>query len=821
MNVIKEIRYALRLLARSPAFTVIAVLTLALGIGVNSGIFTVVDAVMLRPLPYPEPDRLLSLWETAVARPSVMNSSGASVGGAIQPLRWTVSAANLVDYRKENHVFTGMAGFGVAGMNLTETGPPERIWGERVTSEYFSVLGIQPAQGRAFLPEEDRLGNNRVVIVTHDLWQRLFGSDSNLIGSSLTLDSEKYRVIGILQPGFESPSQFGMTDRLSFFVPAAYPAAQLAQHGDHDINVLARLRPGVSLDQARAEMDAISSRLAQTYPDTNRNVKTGMAPLADDIARNVRTSMLVLVGAVGLILLIACANLANLLLVRAAGRHREITIRFALGASRRRIIRELLIQSTVLASIGCAAGLVFGIWTRQFLVRLAPSNIPRLAEAGMNGHVLFFTVLLSLMTGILFGLFPAWQVSKARPAESLKSSERNLAGTAVMRWRSALMVAEIAVSMVLLVGAGLLLRSFITLNGVDLGFATERVMAMNINLPETRYQTQDRRFAFFDELASRVANLPGVQAVGFANRFPMRGGWGGSFQLDTDANPGNSLDSDFQAVNPGYFQTLGIPLTRGRLLTPADRSGAQPVAVVNTEFVHRYLKSENPMSHRFRRGPQAPWITIVGVVGDVHRGGKAAPITPQVYLAAAQTSLYPVRVADFAFRAAGDPKSLIAAVQQQVWAIDKDQPVTNVKTLEEVISQAAAERRFQTLLLLLFAGLALALALVGVYGVISYSVSQRTGEIGLRIALGAARADILRLVIGRAILMVIAGIVLGAAGAYGLSRYLVSLLFEIKPTDPATYGSLAFLLVMVALLACYVPARRATKVDPMVALRYE
>lgn len=816
---IHDLRYALRLLAKSPAFALVAIFTLALGIGVNSGIFTVVDAVMLRPLPYPEPDRLVSLWETTLKeRPSNFSSSGSNLGGGSSPTRTTVAAANLVDYRKDNHAFTGMAGFDIAGMNLTGNGPPERLFGERVTYEYFPVLGVQPSQGRAFLAEEDRPGNHRVVIISHELWQRRFGSDPNLIGNFVTLDDEKYRVIGIMQPGFESPSQFGSTTTLSFFVPAAYPPDQLGKHGNHDINVLARLRPGATLKQAQAELDAVSNRLAQAYPETNSNVKTGAAPLADDIARNVRTSILVLLGAVGLILLIACANLANLLLVRAIGRSREITIRFALGASRARVIGELLIQSVVLAVFGCVAGLVFGYWTRELLVRLAPPNIPRLAGAGLDGRVLLFTVMLSLVTGILFGLFPAWQVSKARPAESLKSSERGIAGAGVMRWRNVLMITEIAVSMVLLVGAGLLLRSFITLSGVDLGFQTERVMAMNINLSETIYQTPDRRFAFFEDLASRVSNLPGVQAVGFANRMPMRGGWSGSFELDSATV---TTDSDLQAVSPGYFPTLGISLLRGRLLTAADRLGAQPVAVVNTEFVRRFLTGQEPIGRHLRRGPQAPWIAIVGIVGDVHRGGKAAAITPQVYYPAAQTNLYPVRVADFAFRAAGDPKTLMAAVQQQVWAIDKDQPVTNVKTLEEVISQSVAERRFQTLLLLLFAGLALALALVGVYGVISYSVSQRTGEIGLRIALGASRGAILRLVIEQAMLLVIAGIVAGAAGAYGLSRYLTSLLFEVKPTDPLTYSSLALLLTVVALIACYVPARRATQVDPMVALRYE
>ena len=814
---IHDLRYALRLLAKSPGFALVAVLTLALGIGVNSGIFTVVDAVMLRPLPYPEPNRLVSLWERALhGGPVNMNTSGSSL--AKGPARFTVSVANLTDYRHDNHVFSGMAGFQITGMNLTESGPPERLSGERVTSDFFSVLGVQPAQGRALLAEEDHPGNDHVVIVTDDLWKQRFGSDPNLIGSSLTLDGEKYRVVGIMPSGFQSPMQLSIPDKLSFFLPAAYPAAVLTAHGDHQINVLARLKPGVTIPQAQADLDAISNRLAQSYANTNENVKTGIAPLSDDLAHDVRASILVLAGSVGLILLIACANLANLLLVRSIGRSREITIRFALGASRARVIGELVTQSVVLAAFGCAVGLMFGAWTRQLLVALAPPGIPRLASASLDGRVVLFTVILSFATGILFGLFPAWQVSKARPAESLKSNDRNMAGTGVMRWRSSLMIAEIAVSMVLMVGAGLLLRSFMTLNGVDLGFVTERVLAMSISLPSTLYQTPERRLAFFDDLASRVASLPGVQAVGFANRMPMRGGWRSSVEVDTATQ---NTDADFQAVSPGYFQTLGIPLLRGRLLTSADRTSAPPVAMVNMEFVRRFLPGQQPLGRRLRHGAGAPWVTIVGIAGDIHRGGKAGAVNSQVYLSAAQPAQYPVRIADFAFRAAGDPKTLMAAIQQQVWAIDKDQPVTNVKTLEEVISQSVAERRFQTLLLLLFAGLALVLALVGVYGVISYSVSQRTGEIGLRIALGASRGNILRLVIEKAMLLVVAGIAAGAAGAYGLSRYLTSLLFQIKPGDPVTYTSLALLLSVVALAACYVPARRATRVDPMVALRNE
>jgi predicted permease len=820
MHPMNNLRYAVRLLLKSPGFALVAIFTLALGIGVNSAIFSVVDAVILRPLPYLEPDKLVSLWEAAGAQgPDNVKTGGQILGGHADGGRMPVAAANFIDYQKQQHSFSGMAGFEMTGMNLTESGPPERLSGEKVTANYFSVLGVGPAQGRGFLPEEDRPGTNYVAVITDELWRNRFGADPRMLGSTLTLEGAKYMVIGIMSPGFRSPTHFTAADRLAFLVPAAYPAGMLADHGDHEINVLARLNPGVTIDAARAELATISHGLAQRYPGTNRNLRADIAPLASDLVRNERTSLLVLLGAVGLILLIACANLANLLLVRAIGRQREITIRFALGASRARIIGELLAQSAVLALLGSAAGLVFGVWTKHFLVALAPNGLPRLDTAAIDARVVIFTILLSVITGLICGIVPAWQASRARPAEAMRATDRNLAGSSVMRWRSLFMIAEVGVSMVLLVGAGLLLKSFTTLSGVDLGIATERVVNMRITLPEVRYPTPERRAAFFEDLAERANQLPGMQAVAFANNFPLKGGWSSNFRPEGQADAGK--DADYQAVSPGYFSTLGIALQRGRLLTPADRAGAEPVAVVNTALVHQFFSSEDPIGRRFRRSEQTPWATIVGVVSDVRRGGKAGKLNPQVYFSAAQTALYPVRLSEFSFRSAGDPKQLVTAVQKQVWAIDKDLPVTNVRTYDEIVSQSVSERRFQTLLLGLFASLALILAMVGIYGVISYSVSQRTPEIGIRMALGATRGGILKMVMGRAMLLVAVGIAAGWAGAFALSRYLKSLLFEVKPGDPWTYASLAILLAMVALAAALIPARRATRVDPMIALRYE
>jgi putative ABC transport system permease protein len=814
-----NLRYAIRLLLKSPGFALVAILTLALGIGVNSAIFSVVDAVMLRPLPYPEPDRLVSLWEEKIGSgPDSANTSGQPLGNIGWPARWTISAANLVDYQTQKNSFVSLAGFAVTGMNLTESGPPDRISGEQVTANYFSTLGVSPARGRAFLPEEDRPGAHKVIVASDELWHSRFGGDPHFLGSSITLDNEKYTVVGIMPPGFRSPSQFNMTATLLYYIPAAYPADLLSRHAEHAINVIGRLKPGVSIAAAHAELDAISQSLAQRYPEACKNLKTGGELLSNDISGGARTSLFILLGAVGLILLIACANLANLLLVRAIGRQREIAIRFALGASRYRVIGELLAQSTVLAALGCGSGLVFGYWTQRLLAGLAP-HMPRLEDASLNGRVLLFTLALSAVTGLICGIFPAWQASKSKPVEAMRATDRHLAGSSVMRWRSLFMIAEVAISMVLLVGAGLLLKSFMTLNHVELGIATEHVVNMRVTLPELRYPSPERRVAFFEDLAERTGNLPGMQSVAFANNFPLRGGWSSDFHSENQPDRGG--DADYQAVSPGYFSTLGISLQGGRLLTPADRAGSELVAVVNAALARRYFPNESAVGRRFRRNELAPWATIVGVVSDVRRGGKAGELNPQVYFPAAQTALYPVRLSEFSFRSAGDPKQLVTAVQKQVWAIDKDLPVTNVRTYDEIISQSVSERRFQTMLLGLFASLALILAMVGIYGVISYSVSQRTPESGIRMALGASRGGILKMVIGRAMVLVAVGIAAGAAGAFALSRYLKSLLFEVKPGDPWTYASIAILLAAVALAASMIPARRATRVDPMIALRYE
>ena len=643
-----------------------------------------------------------------------------------------------------------------------------------------------------------------MVVISHELWQQRLGGDRGVIGRTITLDGGR-------QP-------------MLFVVPDWWPPNILHNRGEHYDHAIARLKPGVPLAQAQSEMQTIGVRLAKAYPQTNRNTALGVAPLGADMVRRVRTAMLVLLGAVVLVLLIACANVANLLLARSAGRSREVAIRLAMGAGRWRIVRELLVESAMLAVLGCALGLVLGAWTRDLLVAIAPKNVPRLDTAALRWRVLGFTGMLATLTVFLFGMIPAWQVSGIRPNMALKSAERSTGGSAVLRWRSALMAAEVALALMLLVGGALLWKSFVRVTGVDLGFEADRVLMMLVNLPDLRYPDGARRLAFFQELEQRVERLPGVQSAGFTFRGPMRGGWGSVYE--TPEGPGSEPDfrgreADFEPVSLRYFETLGIPILKGRAFTPADKEGAPPVAIVNQVLARKLFPNGDAVGHRIRRSGARDWETIAGVVGEVHLQSQTEKVHPQVFFPAAQTSLYPVHVADFAIRTAGAPLAIVRDVQRQVWAIDKDQPVTRVETLEEVVSASVAQRRFQAALLLLFASVALALAVVGVYGLISYAVAQRTPEIGLRLALGAQRHNILGLTMARALGPILAGLAAGLAGALAASRLLTSLLFEVKPSDPATFALVAAMLGVVALGACLIPARRATRVDPMVALRYE
>ncbi len=582
---------------------------------------------------------------------------------------------------------------------------------------------------------------------------------------------------------------------------------------------MARLKPAISVAAAQAALSAVSSNLGRQYPDTNRWIRAAVAPLRDDLAGSVKESLLALLGASGLIVLIACVNVANLQMVRAAGRRHESSVRMALGAGRLGLMRQLLTESLLIAAAGSGAGLAVGRALMAGLTAIAPSGVPRIENAGMDWRVFAVSAMLAAATALISGMAPAWQASQAKPVDAMRTASRGTAGSSQARWRAALTIAEVALSLILLVGAGLLLRSFSTLMGVDLGFQPDHVIAMNVNLPQPRYPDAAARVLFFQRLEERVRSLPGVQSVAYANRLPMRGGWSSGIMLDGD--PDRRASPDFQAVNPGYFETLGIPLLRGRALSAQDAAGGPPVAVVNLAFARELLDGADPVGHSMQRGPAAPKLVIVGVVNDIRRAGKEGKIKPEVYLCAAQTELYPVPLADFAVRTAGDPHALVNAISSAVWAIDKDQPVTNVHTMDEIIDLAVSQRRFQTLLLSIFAAVAVALAIVGIYGVLAYSVSQRTAELGLRVALGAAPWAILRLVLREAGVLIAGGVVTGIVGAYWLTRFLQDLLFEVKATDWRAYTGAVALLALVGLIAALIPARRGALVDPMVALRQD
>ena len=814
----QDLRQGIRMLVKAPGFAAITVLTLALGLGINTAIFSAVNAVMLRPLPYPQPDRIVSLWEENIhPEDQGFSSSGTNVGRLGGLGRTTVSPANLADYRASG-VLEGLAAYDSAPVNLTGMGAPQRISGEAITWNYFSVLGVLPAEGRAFLPEEDRPGGNPVVIVSHEFWQTRLGSAPDALGRTVLLDSKPYSIIGIMPAGFQSPQDLGLQQATEVFLPASYPADLLASRGDHEVNGLARLKPGVSVASAQAALNAIWAGLARQYPRTNANLRPEIALLRDDLDASVSHSLWALLGASGLIVLIACVNVANLLMMRAAGRRHESSVRMALGSGRLPLMRQLMTESLVVAAAGCVAGIGLGRLLMLGLTAIAPAGIPRIDTAGMDWRVFGVAAALALVTGLIFGMAPAWQASQANPVDALKTAARGTGGKSQARWRTTLTIAEVSLSLILLVGAGLLLRSFGTVMGVKLGFQTDRVIAMNVNLPQLRYPDAPARFQFFQKLEDRVRVLPGVVAVATANRMPMRGGWSSGILIDGATD---YVDPDFQAVTPGYFETLGIPLLRGRALNAQDTATSVPVAVVNQAFAHQLLHDADPIGHTMTRGPGAPRISIAGVVNDIRRKGKEGEIKPEVYLNAAQTGLYPVRLADFAVRTAGDPHTLVNAISREVWAIDKDQPITNVQTMNEIIDESVARRRFQTLLLIIFAGVAVALAIVGIYGVLASSVAQRLAELGIRVALGAPPRAILALVLRQAGMLIAAGIAIGIAGAYGLTRFLADLLFQVKTTDWRAYAGAVALLVVVAVIASLVPARRGARVDPAVALRQE
>ncbi len=796
----QDLRYGARMLLKRPGFAALAALTLAVGIGANTAIFSVVNTVLLRPLPYSDPDRLMLIRETKLP----------------QFPEFAIAPGNFLDWQSQQETFDRFEAFRGFYYNLTGTGAPERLRASRVTAGLFPTLGVQPALGRDFLAEEDRPGSDAVVIISHGLWQRRFGGDANIVGQPLQLNGRSYQVIGVM------PESLRFLDRnAELWTPIAFTDQERQNHGGHYISAIARLKPGVTPEQAQTNLATIAARLEQQYPDTNAGWGIKLIPLFEAAVGEMRPTLWVLLGAVALVLLIACANVANLLLARASSRHKEIAIRSALGASRRRLVRQLLTESLLLALVGGAVGVLLAYWGLDLLLSLAPENLPRMRDVSLDARALGYTFAVTLLTGVIFGLAPALQSSNPDLNETLKEGGRGSTGGRRQRVRSLLVVTEVALALVLLAGAGLMLKSFWRLQQVDPGFNAENALVVNVNLPPSKYADAQQQAAFFRQLLERTATLPGVQAVGATQSMPIINDFilGLVIEGRPPAAPGDEPSTNYYAISPDYFRAMGIPLIRGRAFTERDTTGAPRVAIVNETFARRFFPDEDPIGKRIHvtNGPET-FREIVGIVGDVRHYGLEREAPAQAYEPYLQQ---PFAGMSIVVRTAADPANLSAAMRQEVFALDKDQPVASVRTLEEILAESVAQRRFSMFLLGLFGGIALLLASVGIFGVMNYTVAQRTHEIGIRLALGAQRRDILRLVVGQGMGLALIGVALGLVAAFAGTRVMASMLYGVSATDPLTFTGVALLLAVVAFLACYLPARRATKVDPMIALRYE
>jgi len=803
-TLLQDIRFALRMLRKSPGFTAVAVLTLALGIGANTAIFSVIDAVLLRPLPYTNPGRLISVQE-----------AGRGVGNS-------VSYPDFFDWQSQNHVFSGMASYHGDESTLTGAEEPTHIQTLIASADLFKVLQANPFLGRTFQPEDDQRGHD-VAILSYPLWHGKFHASPDIIGKSIALNNERFTVIGVMPEGFQFPPTSHRDLWLSTAIDRESGSNIMTGRGYNMLSAIARLKEGTSLASAQTEMDLIARRLAQQYPKSNKKRTTvKMVPEIERIVGSVRASLFLILSAVIGVLLIACVNLANLSLARNTSRGKEIAVRAAVGASRSRIFRQLFTESILLSLLGGAAGIALAAWGTQELVRFAPQDLPRMAQVGLDWSVLAFAALLSIGTAIVFGSIPALRASKTNSAVSLKdASQTSSHGISHLRLRSGLVIVETGLAMVLLIGAGLLVSSYVRLVRVPLGFTSTGVLTFTFDLPSG--YTTSQTVNLMNDLLPRLRALPGATAAAADWSLPFSGtgvSTGVTFQGRTVA-PGNTPVSIVDAITPDYFQTMGIPLLKGRIFNDADNWTSLPVVIINEAFAQRYFPNENPIGKRiqpsFSMTNDYPWREIVAVVGNAKMGDLSEDFQPEFYMPFAQIPNYNA----FVLKVQGDPLTLVSAVRAVVASLDKNLPLYNIQTMDGYLSSSIAARRFITLLLGLFAVLALVLATVGIYGVMAFSVSQRTRELGIRMALGADRGSVMQLVLWQGARLAFVGVAIGIGTALGLTRVLADFLFEVRATDPATYVAVAILLVVVALLACYIPARRATKVDPLAALRYE
>jgi len=808
---LNDLRYAWRMLRKHPGFTFVAVLTLALGIGANTAVFSVVNTVLLRPLPYPQAERLIYVWRMEQSDPQ---------------REYPISLPTFADVRSRNQSFDSYFAFSNASLTLTGEGQPESLSGILATADFWRVVGITPAIGRAFTAEEDAPGKNRVALISDKLWKRRFNANPQAIGQDIRLDGEPRMIIGVMPPEFNFPRA-----DVEVWLPLGIDSLDTVKYarGQHFLSTMARLKPGVTLEQARADVQTIAEHLKKEFQSFGQSYSLNPELLRDHLFGDLQRPLMILLGAVVLVLLIACVNVANLVLGRATARWKEMALRSALGASRWSLIRLLLVESVLLAVIGGAAGLLLAMYGVEALIRINPAGIPN-QKIAIDGFVIAFTFLLSLLASVLFGLVPAWQASKADLNQALRETSRSATGAKHLKlMRSALVVAEISLSLVLLVSAGLLIQSFWKLLAVNPGFRAENVATCNITLPAAKYPQEWQQADFFRRTRAQVSAMPGVESAGFATSLPFSGSRGrSSFSIDARPTPPNTDGpaADRHQVAPGYFTAIGIPLKAGRDFTDADDIQHPGVVIINETAAKLYWPNENPLGQRLTIGMgqevklygRPVSREIVGIIGNVKHAELKADFQPEMYIPAYQV---PTASMTLVVRGQAAANTLIGSMRRAVASIDPGQPIRGEQLLAAAIARSLAPQRFVTTLLLLFALLALLLAMVGIYGVMSYAVMQRTQEIGIRIALGAQTRDVLKLIVGQGLMLALLGAAIGMGASIGLTRLMSGLLYGVSPTDPATFAVIGSLLVSVALVACYVPARRATKIDPMVALRYE